>query len=82
MCIRDSRQADPGRSDADRAAPTFADDATDLGSSGGGNGRGGPESGQDDGQDDVPRTATGRPIHPSLQSGPRNQPRRLPRSKR
>lgn len=77
-----ARQADPGRSDADRAAPTFADDATDLGSSGGGNGRGGPESGQDDGQDDVPRTATGRPIHPSLQSGPRNQPRRLPRSKR
>lgn len=32
--------------------------------------------------DDLPRTATGRIIHPSLQNGPRNQPRRLPRSKR
>ena len=42
---------------------------------------GGHRAGQDDGGD-APRTATGRPIHPSLQSGPRNQPRRLPRSKR
>ncbi|MBW3086302.1 Protein translocase subunit SecF [Austwickia sp. TVS 96-490-7B] len=37
----------------------------------------------DDDDDDAPRTVTGRRIHPSLQSGgPRNQPRRVPRSKR
>ncbi len=28
------------------------------------------------------RTLTGRPIHPSIQTGPRNQPRRLPKAKR
>ena len=42
----------------------------------------GAAGGQDDDVDDVPRTATGRPIHPSLTAGPRNQPRRLPRSRR
>ncbi|QQS00512.1 MAG: protein translocase subunit SecF [Austwickia sp.] len=42
----------------------------------------GARAGQDGDVDDVPRTATGRPIHPSLNTGPRNQPRRLPRSKR
>ncbi|GAB77497.1 protein translocase subunit secF [Austwickia chelonae] len=35
-----------------------------------------------DEESDGERTATGRIIHPSLQNGPRNQPRRLPRSKR
>ncbi|WP_116113496.1 protein translocase subunit SecF [Austwickia chelonae] len=35
-----------------------------------------------DDDSDGDRTATGRAIHPSLQNGPRNQPRRLPRSKR
>ncbi|MEP7159543.1 MAG: protein translocase subunit SecF [Dermatophilaceae bacterium] len=48
-----------------------------------------PATGQGSG-DDAPapegdageRTLTGRPIHPSIQTGPRNQPRRLPKAKR
>ena len=53
--------------DAESATPTAPEEAP---------------TGQDVVGDDVPRTATGRPIHPSLTAGPRNQPRRLPRSKR
>ena len=30
----------------------------------------------------TPRASTGRPVHPYAQSGPRNQPRRPPKSKR
>jgi len=43
---------------------------------------GGADDGSDGADDDGPRTVTGRPIHPSLETGPRNQPKRLPRSKR
>ena len=42
----------------------------------------GGAEGAEGGKDAGATTLTGRPIHPSLASGPRGQPRRLPKSKR
>ncbi len=42
----------------------------------------GADDGDVSGDAGATTTLTGRPIHPSLQSGPRGQPRRLPKSKR